>query len=170
MSPLPAKLSSAKDGTSTGPREVFGRDVWEDLDHGVQKETNVVDSFYELSQLRPTIISDLASWGFFSFGWESAKDNYPDNEYLEFEDYGLLSEDETHEDWLKRFLTPAFTLQVDSSSVYDISFYPFSFEMDGVLYTELTTGYEHDSLLVVRDENGSLKVFLWDSLDNPFDF
>ena len=168
MSPLPVKLSSAKDGTSTGPREVFGEDAWEDRDY-TQKKTNVVNSFYELSQLRPTIVSDLASWGFFSFGWESAKDNYPDNEYLEFEDYGLLSEDETHEDWLKRFLAPSLTLP-DSSSAYDISFHPFSFEMDGVLYTELGTGYEHDSLLVVRDENGVLRVFLWDSLDDPIEF
>lgn len=169
MALLPEKLKALPDGEASGAREIFG-DIYSDWAH-IESAQNVVNSFYDLSQEQPNIISNLALWGFLSDEWGNAHGPYPDTEWLENEDFGVLSATESHEEWLKRLLSH-LTSSADASHGLDLLIEPpVSFKIEGNLYTEFRgSDTDHESILLVRDDAGTLRVFLYDPLDDFFEF
>lgn len=161
MSPLPGNLDSLSDGTALTRSEVFGEES-HNLPMNETKQ-HVVDSFYELAQLRPSIVDDLVSWKFLYGDYETAKDDDCGDGYW----LDLISANETYEEWFRRLMIPALILPVPNFKGLTGALveYPVSSEVNGRVYTEFLTDNEHDSILLVRDDNGVLRIFQYDSYE-----
>lgn len=163
MSPLPDKLASIPDGQAPDSSIVFGEDRYTSDDIG--DNVNAIQSFYDVAQERPSIVKELASWGFLKFDWEVASEA-EDAEDLDFPEFGVLNENETHEEWLQRLFEPLVASPSVASNYDLILDPPRLFKINDNLYTEFSTSLgEHDAILVTRDDNGTLRVFIYDPMD-----
>ena len=104
------------------------------------------------------------------FIWEVASESAAEGEdpedALDFPEFGVLNGNETHEEWLQRLLEP-LVASPSAASNYDLILDPpLVFKINGTLYTQFgTQENEHDAILVARDDNGTLRVFIYDPLE-----
>jgi hypothetical protein len=169
MAPLPGNLGSLPDGNlDTMPNGPFpdATELFEDGPFfGNENSPNIVDSFYELVQLRPNIVDELIEWKFLYEEWELAHEA-EDLDELDYPDFAVLSVNETYGEWVRRCTASLVASPTKNPSGCSDALleYPMSTEYDGHLYTEFMTITKYTVLLLMRDDNGVIRAFIYNPM------